>query len=412
MRPWLAAFRGGRWSDSTSFGGTGSPACIHCVEALEPRTLLSASLTPAFTGQFPTTLTADRSARVTVRLTNPGDQPARGAAVRLYASADASLDAGDVLLGTGTRRGAIKPGRSGSVKVRFDSPASLAGGSYYLIASAAGATAPFDSIPDSSAPAVVASSSPVRVEPSFVDLSARITRLPHEEVEVGGSGHDSLVEIEVSNAGNAPAVGPVEVRLYLSADPNLDGADTAAGVEPPHALKIAPGRTRTIPARLAVPAGTTPGLYYVLAVVDSSNAIVETDETNNLAASAAPISVVTASTHDHGDGGDHHDHHHYHGYFGAGGYYDVGGYYDDAGYYDDSGYVPADDGGGGGDLPPDGSGPPAQNEPPASEPSTEPSDTPSTQPSDDGSAYDSSGSDWSGASSGPYDDYSGGGSDF
>jgi hypothetical protein len=297
------------------------------------------------------------------------------------------------------------------VKLRFDSPASLPGGSYYLIASAAGTTAPFDSVSDFSAATAVASPSPVQVEPSLVDLSARITRLPHGEVEAGGSGHDSPVEIEVSNAGNAPAVGRVEVRLYLSADANLDAFDTAAGVVPSHPLKIAPGRTRTIPARLAIPEGITPGLYYVLAVVDSSNAIVEMDETNNLAASAAPISVVTAPPHDHG-GGDRHDHHHYHGYFRAGGYYDVGGY-GDAGYYDDTGGAPADDDGDGAYLPSgDSSPPPPENEPPTSEPSAEPSDTSSTPPSDGGSAYDSGGSNWSDTSSGSYDDYSGGGSDF
>ena len=73
MRPWLAVLRGGRRSDSTSFRGTGSLACRKTVEALEPRTLLSAQFTAAFVDPFPSTLAAGEHARVTVRLFNQGD---------------------------------------------------------------------------------------------------------------------------------------------------------------------------------------------------------------------------------------------------------------------------------------------------------------------------------------------------
>src|SRR5436309_15815521 len=99
MRPWLAAFGGGRRSHSRRFGATGSSAFGRTIEALEPRTLRSASFAPAFAGHLPSTLTAGRLARVTVRLSNRGDAPAGPAAVSLYASADASLDAGRALLG-------------------------------------------------------------------------------------------------------------------------------------------------------------------------------------------------------------------------------------------------------------------------------------------------------------------------
>ena len=162
-----------------------------------------------------------------------------------------------MLLATGRRRGVVKPGRSAPVRFRFDSPADLPGGNYYLIANLDGAATPFDSasVPPEAAVTMsaVASPVPVRVEPSLVDLSARVTRLPHGEIEVGGYGRHEPIELEVSNAGNATAVGPVEIRLYLSVDARLDGADTAAGVEPPRRLKIPPGGARTVPARSASP---------------------------------------------------------------------------------------------------------------------------------------------------------------
>jgi hypothetical protein len=400
------------------------PDSRSAIEALEQRALLSASFAPAFVDPFPSTLAAGGHARVTVRLFNQGDAAGAPGGIRLHASSDASLDGGDVLLATSQRRRLVKPGGSAPVRLRFDSPAQLPAGSYYLIATVdGGAATPFDSASPSPGPATVASPVPVRVEPSLVDLSGRITRLPRGDVEVGGAGRDESIELDVSNAGNAPAAGPVEVRLYLSADARLDASDTAAGVVPAHRLKIAPGRSQTVMGHLAVPASMTPGLYYVLAVVDSSNAIVEIDETNNVAASAAPISVVAGPTRGHGGGHSHGGR----GYFGAGGYYDVGGYYyDDPGYYDDSGDGPVYDGGGGGDLPPDeplpppddsGTPPTPPDEPPASQPTTEPSSPPSTQPSDggggsDGNGASDSGGDFSSGGSSTGGDFYGGASDF
>src|SRR4051812_15173897 len=182
MRPWLAVLRGGRRSDSTSYRGTGLPDSRSAVEALEQRALLSASFAPAFADPFPSTLAAGGHARVTVRVLNQGDAAGAPGGIRLHASADASLDGGDVLLATATRRRAVKPGRSAPIRLRFDSPAQLPAGSYSLIATVdGGAATPFDSGPPASA-ATVTSAAPVRVEPSLVDLSARITRLPRGEV--------------------------------------------------------------------------------------------------------------------------------------------------------------------------------------------------------------------------------------
>jgi len=213
----------------------------------------------------------------------------------------------------------------------------------------------------------------------------RISDLPEGPVEVGGRRHDPRIDVEVTNQGNVTVNDPIEVRLYLSADTNLDTADAGLAVIPARRLNLGPGKSKTVTARVSAMPQTQPGLYYVLAVVDSAGAVAESNEANNVAASAAPVSVVLVQR-----GRSIRDRlgHVYYGasdffYFGGSDYGGIdpytGAYYGDDPYYED-GYAP--------DLPYPDDVPPPPDDPvpvpvpePAPAPEPEPSKPQPTQPS-------------------------------
>ena len=70
--------------------------------------------------------------------------------------------------------------------------------------------------------------------------------------------------------------------FYLSADWILDAGDTSLNVTRAIPALVA-GGISSGPTTLTIPAGTASGVYYVIAKVDASNAIAETQEGNNTA---------------------------------------------------------------------------------------------------------------------------------
>ena len=89
------------------------------------------------------------------------------------------------------------------------------------------------------------------------------------------SSTSTTITLTVRNAGGDTA-GASVTRLYRSANGKLDGADTLLAELPLDVL--APGGSATQSTSLTLPAGT----YYVLAVCDAANAVIEAKETNNL----------------------------------------------------------------------------------------------------------------------------------
>jgi subtilase family serine protease/subtilisin family serine protease len=85
------------------------------------------------------------------------------------------------------------------------------------------------------------------------------------------------------NQGGGPSE-PSVTRFYLSIDVTHDAGDVALGSRAVPAL--APGASSTGSTTLTVPAGTPPGAYYLLAVADGDQTVVESDEDNNVAVRA------------------------------------------------------------------------------------------------------------------------------
>ena len=103
-------------------------------------------LSTAFADEQPIHVNPGRPSRALVTVTNDGNVTAAGTlGLTLYASSDATLDAGDtVLTELPTKKVHLRAGKAMKLRVRFTSPEGLAAGSYVVIASVTPTVQPAD----------------------------------------------------------------------------------------------------------------------------------------------------------------------------------------------------------------------------------------------------------------------------
>jgi hypothetical protein len=107
-------------------------------------------------------------------------------------------------------------------------------------------------------------------------------------VDVGGTyrsqplfrlGKKEQAVLSLGNSGNVPLVATVNVRVVAATDPSgADGSELA--IVPVH-LKIKAGAIKSYKVKFFVPTTMPTGSYFLLTSLDSTNALVETDEANN-----------------------------------------------------------------------------------------------------------------------------------
>jgi len=84
---------------------------------------------------------------------------------------------------------------------------------------------------------------------------------------------------------------PVEFRTYLSADPNYDAGDTEIGTAYTKTLKLKVGKTKSLSSRFVYPTTIGDGNFFVIVRADSSNVVSESNESDNVGASATQVLV-------------------------------------------------------------------------------------------------------------------------
>lgn len=261
------------------------------IESLESRRLMNGALIGSFAGAIPAALPPGGVEHATVRLTNPPGQTQTGqVTVSLYLSQSTSLGDDGILLGTATRRVRLPGGRSATFPFRFASPSAASTGNEYLLARIDGPANSDGSLNET----LVASPQTVSVFQPVVDLSGQIAALPMTLFVNNSYSAYGQARIQVFNNGNAPARGPLQITMYLSTDGSIDSTAVMAGVTNFPAVNIRPGGGRAVAVRLAVPAGTPVGSYTVLASINSSNTIVESNTTNNIAVGQHPLTLANA----------------------------------------------------------------------------------------------------------------------
>ena len=110
----------------------------------------------------------------------------------------------------------------------------------------------------------------------FTSLTKTIYR-GHERVNFG---------LTVVNRGNQPAIGRFSVAFYLSTDGVLDSADTLLMTKSVRTRSLAPSMGTNLSGQITLPLPSEG--RYIVAVIDSSNLVIESDEGNNRVAASIP----------------------------------------------------------------------------------------------------------------------------
>jgi subtilase family serine protease len=104
------------------------------------------------------------------------------------------------------------------------------------------------------------------------------------------AGQAIAISNTVTTAGGGTGV-VFAVRFYLSADSVITTSDTSLGNR--NVAGLGPGASSTADTTVTVPAGLAPGTYYIGAIADPANQMIESNESNNTrAGNQITITVV------------------------------------------------------------------------------------------------------------------------
>jgi subtilase family serine protease len=206
------------------------------------------------------------SINVTDSTTNQGGGSIGPTVTRFYLSANSVLDASDPMIGSRSVP-ALDAAATSSGSTSLFIPSGISAGSYYLIAKA--------DADDAATETSETNNSYARTLLIGGDLVVSALTAPAK----GGAGSAIVVVDTTINQGGAEAP-PSVTAFYLStssagtpADVLLDGSRMVP--------QLAPGASSSGSTTVTIPAGTGPGMLYIIAKADSGNAVGETSETNN-----------------------------------------------------------------------------------------------------------------------------------
>jgi subtilisin family serine protease/subtilase family serine protease len=228
---------------------------------LPPDLVVSAVSVPATAG-----VDVDLVVSHTTKNQGTGGSPASSTA--FYLSANGGLDAADILLGS-RPVSPLNPAATEMASTTVRIPASTVAGSYYVLAKADWENVVLENLETNNTRATAV----VRIGP---DLIVSVLTVP----AAAAPGSTINVSETTKNQGGNSAE-PSTTRFYLSTNSTLDASDVVVGTRA-IPLLVADGVSATTTASITLPAAIAPGTYYVLAVADAANAIVESVENNNL----------------------------------------------------------------------------------------------------------------------------------
>ncbi len=110
----------------------------------------------------------------------------------------------------------------------------------------------------------------------------------------GVAGTTGSATLTITNKGTTNATGPVELSMMSSTNGTISGTASYVGSVSAGSINLKPNASKTVKFAFEYPTLVTAGSYSLVATVDSANAIAETNESNNLAASA-PITISSSN---------------------------------------------------------------------------------------------------------------------
>jgi hypothetical protein len=272
----------GTWTYSSIEGFLGSETTTYLFDVID----LTGTLTKV---SMPAQLLPTEGGGVYMTLSNIGNDEAlnRHINVSFFLSLDGKLDGGDVLIGENDNRLInLRPGDTdGQFYTATNVPFGTAPGMYHLLSvvDSGGAISEGDESNN------VIDGGLIKVLPIQVDLAAVFTKSTLPDVALPGA-KGTLTAI-VTNLGNSPAKGLIDVEYFLSLDSTLDGGDIPLGGTFDVSIKMAAGTSRSFTFNAQVPDGTPVGDYQVLVRIDGKSHVLESNEINNIAAAAPQVHV-------------------------------------------------------------------------------------------------------------------------
>ncbi len=232
----------------------------------------------------PAAAVAGTAISVSDTIKNQGGGSAHDFQVGIYLSTDATIGAGDRLLGFRTI-GSLASGASssggGSLTVPVDTPA----GSYFIgawVDDAAHVNELAESNNTFTANGTLATS--IAILPN---LAPRAIAFTQSTVQSGGTVD---VSDTVENRGTKVS-GAFQVGVYLSSDAEVTTADKLLGLRPVTSLAI--GATSSASGPLTIPSSTAAGAYYIGVIADVGGAVAELDELDNRLVAGASLTITT-----------------------------------------------------------------------------------------------------------------------
>jgi len=213
----------------------------------------------------PTVAGAGFSLTVTDTVKNQGSGTAGPSTTSFYLSTNYTLDSTDTFLGSRSVP-ALGAGLTNAGSTTVTIPTGTELGSYYILVSSDDTNA----VPESAETNNV-SYGVTKVGP---DLTESALTAPTSAV----AGATISVTDTVKNAGGGSS-GASTTRIYFSTNITFDGSDQPLADRT--VLALAPGATNSGSTSVTVPAGTAPGIYYLIAVTDADGVVAETTESNN-----------------------------------------------------------------------------------------------------------------------------------
>jgi subtilase family serine protease/subtilisin family serine protease len=215
----------------------------------------------------PTTAAPGGSISITDTTRNDGAETAGASVTAFYLSINTTIDATDVRLGE-RDLAPLPVGASDQSTTTVTIPASVAAGSYYVIARAddeAGVAEAVESNNTRHAPSLK-----IGADLVMTSVSGPTTSAPGMTITISNTTHNQ-------GSGDADAF---VTAFYLSSNSTFSAAtDTRLGERSIPSLGA--GASSSASTSVTIPASTTPGMYYVIAVADDGDAIGESVETNN-----------------------------------------------------------------------------------------------------------------------------------
>jgi hypothetical protein len=209
---------------------------------------------------------------------NAGTADAPASATKLYISTNDTWDPGDTLLVPVVGRSvpALTSGTTSTGATMVTIPPGTPSGKWFLIAFADAA----GTIGESS------ETDNTKAKTVYVGPDLRVKKLTSPAA--AARGQVISVTDTTENSGGAPTSGVRVTRFYLSKNKKLDASNVGLG--PGRNVPVlAAGATSMATTNVTIPAATTPGAYYLLAVADDGNVEAEGRENNNV--KAQPITI-------------------------------------------------------------------------------------------------------------------------